>query len=353
MATSSGIRDAAGRGMRWSDTLLPVAAVALAMAVVVASLRVEYYTLMILRDALVFGLFALALDYLWGRTGLLSFGHAAFFGLGAYAVAITTTTLGIANATLLGLLMGILVPGAVAFVFGYFLIFAGVRGPYFTIMTLALTVIAYHVAIAWVPVTGGDSGITGVKPLSLGLGPWEYAVVAPQVGLWVALGVLLAVTLGLWFALRGRYGRLLKAIEDNELRARTLGYNTPLHLVAVFTISGMIAGLAGGLYATFSGYVAPDLIALLLSTKVIIWVAIGGRGTLLGPIIGAVVVLQLEREISSIDTSLWPLFMGAFFIAMVFLFPDGIVGLAQRSWRFVHGRFAADKGKDATGARAR
>jgi urea transport system permease protein len=352
MATSSGTRTSPGRGIRWSEGLLPVVALALAFAVVVASLRGDFYTLMILRDALVFGLFALALDFLWGRTGQLSFGHATFFGLGAYAVAITTTSLGIANATLLGLLIGVLVSGAVALVFGYFLIFAGVRGPYFTIMTLALTVIAYHIAIAWVPVTRGDSGITGVQPLSVSIGPWEYIVVHPQVGLWVALAILLIVLLTMWLVVRGRYGRLLKAIEDNELRASTLGYNTPLHLVGVFTISGMIAGLAGGLYATFSGYVAPDLIGLLLSTKVIIWVAIGGRGTLLGPIIGAVVVLQLEREISSIDTSLWPLFMGAFFIAMVFLFPDGFVGLAQRGWQFIHTQLSSNTKKDTSGARA-
>ena len=352
MATSGGNEAASGRAVRWGDTLLPVAALSLALAVVVASFRVEYYTLMILRDALVFGLFALALDYMWGRTGLLSFGHATFFGLGAYAVAITTTKLGVPDVTLLGLLIGILVPGLVALVFGYFLIFAGVRGPYFTIMTLALTVIAYHIAIAWVPVTRGDSGITGVKPISLNLGFWQFTVVDPKHGLWVALAVLLVVLLGLWFVCRGPYGRLLKAIEDNELRARTLGYNTPLHLVGVFTVSGMIAGLAGGLYASFSGYVAPDLIALLLSTKVIIWVAVGGRGTLLGPIIGAVIVLQLEREISSIDTSLWPLFMGAFFIAMVFLFPDGLVGLAQRARQSVQGRSLGRARKETTGAGA-
>lgn len=339
MATSNGIRRGApGRSVRWSKAVVPPLAVALALAVFASSLRADLYVLMMLRDALVFGLFALALDFLWGRTGLLSFGHATFFGLGAYAVAITTTSLGVDNATLLGLVIGMVVAGAVALVFGYFLIFAGVRGPYFTIMTLALTLIAYHIAIAWVDVTGGDSGVTGVQPLSLAIGEWKYVAFHPQSGLVVALVAVLAVLLALWAVCQGRYGRILKAIEINELRARTLGYHTPLHLVGVFTVSAMIAGLAGGLYASFAGYVAPDLIGLLLSTKVIVWVAIGGRGTLLGPIIGAAVVLQLEREISSINTSLWPLFMGAFFIAMVFLFPDGLLGLAQRAWQALQAR---------------
>ncbi|MGM0561857.1 MAG: branched-chain amino acid ABC transporter permease [Pseudomonadota bacterium] len=307
----------------------PATAIVLGIVVFVISLYADYYWMMILRDALVFGIFALSLDYLWGRTGLLSFGHATFFGIGAYAVAILSTNFDIANITLLALLAGILASGLVALLFGYFLLFAGVRGPYFTIMTLALTVIASHIAVAWVDVTGGDSGITGVQPLSLTLGDFEFVIFAPQTGLYVALALLLILLLVIWKVATSRYGRLLKALEVNELRARTLGYNTPLHLVGTFTISAMIAALAGGLYASFAGYVAPDLIGLLLSTKVIVWVAVGGRGTLIGPVLGAVFVMQIERELSSINTSLWPLFIGLFFIAMVFLFPNGLVGLVQ------------------------
>lgn len=311
------------------ELFTPITAIALAGIAVIVSLVADYYWMMILRDALVFGIFALSLDYLWGRTGLLSFGHATFFGIGAYAVAILSTNFDISNIALIGLIAGIGAAGLVALLFGYFLLFAGVRGPYFTIMTLALTVIAQHIVIAWVEVTGGDSGITGVQPLSLSLGDFEFVVFAPQTGLYLALALLLILLLALWRVANSRYGRLLKALEINELRARTLGYNTPLHLVGTFMISAMIAALAGGLYASFAGYVAPDLIGLLLSTKVIVWVAVGGRGTLIGPVIGAVLVMQIERELSSINTSLWPMFIGAFFIAMVFLFPNGLAGLAQ------------------------
>lgn len=311
------------------ELFTPATAIILALVVFVISLYADYYWVMILRDALVFGIFALSLDYLWGRTGLLSFGHATFFGIGAYAVAILSTNFDISNITLLALMAGILASGLVALLFGYFLLFAGVRGPYFTIMTLALTVIASHIVVAWVDVTGGDSGITGVQPLSLAFGDFEFIVFDPETGLYVALVLLLVLLLAIWKVSISRYGRLLKALEVNELRARTLGYNTPLHLLGTFIISAMIAALAGGLYATFAGYVAPDLIGLLLSTKVIVWVAVGGRGTLIGPVIGAVLVMQIERELSSINTSLWPLFIGLFFIAMVFLFPNGLVGLVQ------------------------
>ncbi len=139
-----------------------------------------------------------------------------------------------------------------------------------------------------------------------------------------------AALLALWIACRGHYGRILAAIQDNEVRAQTLGYNTALHLLIVFVLSAAMAALAGGLYAALSGYVAPAFIGLLLSTEVIVWVAIGGRGTLLGPFVGAIVVQRLQQEVSSIDTKLWPIVIGAFFVAMVFLFPRGLLPLFER-----------------------
>src|SRR5699024_2045786 len=129
----------------------------------------EGYTLTTLRDVLLFGLFALSLDYLWGKTGILSFGHAAFFGLGAYGMAIVTLKLCIDPqvASMLGLLVGVALPMVIAGLIGYFLIFGGVRAAYLTIVTLALTIIAQQVAIGWSDMTGGDSGLIGVPPLTL------------------------------------------------------------------------------------------------------------------------------------------------------------------------------------------
>jgi branched-chain amino acid transport system permease protein len=312
--------------LRRSERLWLAAVFLLAAALAVVPGFVDVYNLSTLRDALIFGVFALSLDFLWGKTGTMSFGHATFFGLGGYGTAVVSIKLGLdpAVSPWLGLLAGMALAGAVSAVVGYFLIFGWVRGPYFTIVTLALTMIAQQIAIGWSQVTGGDSGLIGVPPLGLPL-PDITFMDAPFY--YLVLSVALAALLGLWFACRGHYGRILAAIQDNELRARSLGYNTAGHLLLVFVLSAILAALAGGIYVTGTGFVAPDMIGLLLSTEVIMWVAVGGRGTLLGPFVGTLLVTRLQQEISSIDTKLWPLAIGGFFIAMVFLFPDGVLSV--------------------------
>jgi branched-chain amino acid transport system permease protein len=330
------------RGERlWLAAVLVVAAVTAA-----APLLVDTYNLSTIRDAILFGIFALSLDFLWGKTGTLSFGHATFFGLGAYGMAIVTIKFGLdpALSPWLGLIAGTALAGAVAGLVGYFLIFGEVRGPYLTIVTLALTLIAQQIAIGWSEVTGGDSGLIGVPPLSLApLGSPATFVDVPFYFLVLTLAV--AALLAIWLACRGRYGRILAAIQDNEARARSLGHNTSAHLLLVFVLSAMLAGLAGAVYVTGTGFVAPDMIGLLLSTEVIMWVAVGGRGTLLGPFVGTLLVTRLQQEISSIDTKLWPLAIGGFFIAMVFLCPDGVLSVARgiRNFRRRPARRTDDK----------
>jgi branched-chain amino acid transport system permease protein len=306
----------------------------------------ESYGLSVVRDILIFGLFALSLDYLWGKTGLLSFGHATFFGLGCYGMAVVTIKFGLdpAYAPWLGVLGGLMLAAIVALAVGYFLIFGGVRGAYFTIVTLALTLIAQHIAIGWSDVTGGDSGLIGVPPLSVeALGITVTFFDSKLYYLALCVGALSLAAL--WFICRGRYGLVLTAIQDNELRAQTLGHNTSFHILVVFVVSAMLASIAGAIYVTGTGFVAPDMIGLLLSTEVIMWVAVGGRGTLIGPFIGTFVVFRLQQEISSIDTKLWPLFIGAFFIAMVFLFPDGIMTVVRRAQALLR-RYQARPGHD-------
>lgn len=304
-----------------SAGLLLLAAAALAVPFVAGP-----YLISLVRDALIFALLTIALDVLWGKAGILSFGHAAFFGAGAYGVAVTTTRMGLepALAAWIGLLVGITIAAIVSLVVGYFLIFGGVRGPYFTIVTLALAVITDHIVVGWSQVTGGNAGLLGVLPLYLpsanGMTP-----LAPLAQYWFVLCVIGAVAGFIWWLCNGRYGAFLLAIQDNELRAQALGHNTSLHLLVVFVVSAVIAATGGGLYAASVGFVAPDIAGLTLSTQVIVWVAIGGRGTLIGPIIATIVVIWLEQKVSSIDTKLWPLAIGALFILSVFVFPDGIL----------------------------
>jgi ABC-type branched-subunit amino acid transport system permease subunit len=289
------------------------------------------YAVALLRDALLFSILAIGLDFLWGKTGVLSFGHAAFFGAGAYGVAIISTRFGIdpAYASWIGLIAGIGIAIAVSLVVGYFLIFGGVRGPYFTIVTLALAVITDHIIVGWSQVTGGNAGLLGVLPLvfpgSDGAGP-----LSPNGQFRFVLGIVFVLALGLWWLCRGRYGSLLRAIEDNETRAQALGHNTSLHILMVFVASAAMAALGGGLYASTVGFVAPDIVGLLLSTQAIVWVAIGGRGTIIGPIVATIGVIWLEQTVSSIDTKLWPLVIGGLFILAVFVFPNGIfAGLSK------------------------
>lgn len=280
------------------------------------------------RDLMLFALFAVSLDLFWGRTGILSFGHAAFFGLGAYGMGVATVTLGIdpAYSTLAGLGLGLGLSAAVALGIGYFLIFGGVRGAYFTIITLALAMIAQHIAIGWSSVTGGDSGLIGVPPLGIA----GYTLFDPIAQFYLVWGVLLTVVLGIWVVLRGRHGLVLKALQDNEIKAQTLGHNTAAYLLTTFVASAVIAALAGAIYATGTGFIAPDMIGLLLSTEVIMWVAVGGRASLLGPIVGTFVIWHLQQQISSWSAQTWPLILGGFFILMVFLFPDGVPSLVRR-----------------------
>lgn len=278
-----------------------------------------------IRDVLLLALFAVGLDLFWGRSGILSFGHAAFFGLGAYGMTIATVTLG--WPAWAGLIAGIALATIVALALAYFLLGGGVRGEYFTVVTLTTSLIAQQIAVGWSSVTGGDSGLIGVPPLGIG----DFAITDVRHQLYTALGLLLLVVVLLQRSLSGSKGKLFLAIESAEVKAQTLGYATTGHLIGLFGVSAMISGLAGAVYVSMVGFVSPDLIGLVLSTEVILWVATGGRGGFLGAIIGTVIVWQFQRWVSSANQTLWPLFMGFFFIVLVFVFPNGIEPLLRKA----------------------
>jgi ABC-type branched-subunit amino acid transport system permease subunit len=278
-----------------------------------------------IRDVLLFALFAVGLDLFWGRSGILSFGHAAFFGLGAYGMTIATVSLGWPSWA--GLIAGLVLSTVTALLLAYFLLGGGVRGEYFTVVTLTTSLIAQQVAVGWTSVTGGDSGLIGVPPL--GIGNYEITDVRHQ--LYTALGLLFLTVILLRWSLSGAKGKLFLAIESAEVKAQTLGYATTGHLIGLFGVSALISGLAGAVYVSMVGFVSPDLIGLVLSTEVILWVATGGRGGFIGAVIGTVIVWQFQRWVSSANQTVWPLFMGVFFIALVFLFPNGIEPLLRKA----------------------
>lgn len=320
-------------GTRRRRHVAPSTLIAVLLLVVLAALPafMDAYTLSGYRDLILLGLFALSLDIFWGRTGILSFGHATFFGLGAYGMAVASTRFGIDPAwvSLVGLATGVGLAAIVALLVGYFILYGGVRGAYFTIVTLAMTMIANQIAIGWSSVTGGDSGLIGVPPILL----FGYSFADPGQSYYLAFTLLALCLLSALAIMHGRIGLLLQAIQDNELKVRTLGYRTQFVLLATFVVSATIAGLAGAVYATCTGFVAPDLIALLLSTEVIIWVAVGGSGSLVGAVIGTFIVWQLQQRISSYNAAAWPIFIGAFFILLVLLFPKGLPAFVMEKLR--------------------
>ena len=281
------------------------------------------YSLSAMRDALILAIFALSYDFLWGKSFTLTLGHGVFLGLGGYGLAIATTVFGWSPWG--GLLVGMAAATVLALVVGYFLLFAGVRLHFFAIITIAVLLIVGQVATSWSSLTGGDVGILGIPGLTLpGL---DLTTSVGSYGLAVlALGVVL---LGLWAAMRGVYGKVLAAIGTNEFRAMTFGYNTAGHLLTVFVVSAALAGFAGGLFVACTGVVAPDLFSPLLSTQVVLWVAIGGRGTLLGPVAATIILSRLQQVASSYSTDLWPLLLGGLFIAMIVFVPNGLGQVAS------------------------
>jgi len=299
-------------------------------ALILYPLFVDGYQLTVIRDALIFGLFAISLDFFWGRTGILCFGQAAFFGVGGYIMALVTLDGSIPFAGLLGIVGAVAGAAVMATVIGYFLFFGGIRGSYFTIVTLAMGVICQQAAISWSSVTGGDSGLIGIPTLEVDLGGKKLDL-GQDVPSYIFVSVIVAIVLlVLWQISRGRWGTVLTAIQDNEVRASALGHNVTLRLLATFVVSAGLAGLAGALYVCMAGLVAPDLSGLLLSTEVIVWVAVGGRGTLIGPIVGAIVIQRAQQTISTLNPSLWPLLLGCIFVVIVFVLPDGILSVYAR-----------------------
>ncbi len=278
------------------------------------------YYVDILMQVFIFAVYALTLDLLLGYTGLISFGHAAFFGLGAYAVGIVGQRLG--AQLWLTLPAAIIVAGLAALVIGFFSIRAS--GIYFLMLTLALSQMAYAVVFQWNAVTGGSNGLAGIPRPTLYPVPIDFSGTTNLYFLIVA--VLLAVYFFLRTIVASPFGAALRGIKENESRMRALGYPTARYKLAAFVIAGALAGSGGALYGYYNFFVAPSDLYWTVSGEAIVMVIIGGAGTLTGPALGAALVVILQRMVSSY-TERWPILLGAIFIAFVLFAPGGIAGL--------------------------
>jgi urea transport system permease protein len=323
---------------RWPwRTRLAVGALAVLGLPLVAG---DYYVELV-AQALVFGIFALSLDLMWGYTGVLNFGHAASFGLGGYLVALLARDVTAFDSAPLGYLLAALAPAALAAGLGYFLFYSHVTGVYFTIITLVVTMIFQLIVSDWYWL-GGMNGILNIPGFALslpGLGAWELESEVQVYYLLVAVSAA-CYLLGRHLV-RSPFGLVMAAVKDNEERTESFGYDTAYVKTVVFMISAGLAGFAGALYAHFSGFVSPPLFGLIFSTDVIVWVAVGGRGTLLGAFVGALVVNLMKAIVSDVLEVLWLLVIGGFFIVTVFFFPEGIVGTVRKlRWRTAPGPLA-------------
>jgi branched-chain amino acid transport system permease protein len=264
---------------------------------------------------LVFAIFAIGYDIAFGYTGLLSFGHAAFFGLGAYGTGLTLIHLSIPAP--LAILIGIMISLLVALPIGYLSIRR--RGIYFAMVTLAFAQMIYFIAFKWRSLTGGDDGLHGVPRPTLGFIDLRSELVLYY---FILFFFILSIILGIRI-IKSPFGKTLECLRENEERARSIGYNPIRYKLISFVISTLFAGLAGGLYALLQNFVPLFCLGLDISGDIVLMTLIGGMGTLYGPIMGAMGLVFL-KDLLTTSTNIWPLFLGLLFVVSVMIFRKGV-----------------------------
>ena len=284
-------------------------------------------------------IFALSLDLLWGYTGLMSFGHAALFGLGGYIVGLSFSIqdgipafmsrmgveelpwfLKILENNIVASLLGLIIPAAFAAFLGYFIFSSKVSGIFFSLITMALAQIFETFFANQSAYTNGTSGLGGLPRsffgIELKIKPFYYLTIGI---------VILVYLLCLWLT-NSRFGKVLMSVREDERRLSFIGYNPARFKIAVYALSGMLAGLSGMLFVPFNGMISPTELGISLSTMVLIWIAVGGRGNLTGAMLGTVLINWLQPLLSEYSADIWPLVLGALILAVIFLIPTGIIG---------------------------
>ena len=278
-----------------------------------------------------FATFAVSVDLIWGYGGMFSFGHAAFFGGGGYIVGLLTThDAGFLPVPLWAALVSAVVAAALfALALSYF-VFSGrgaLRGVEFAVVTLALTVVAERLMNAGGSVTGGQNGIL----MSSSLGVPGVISLHQGYGFYALAGlILLATYVGVQRFLRSRSGLILRGIRENEDRVDLLGYDVPAIKRRAFVLSAAIAALAGAVFYVHEGIVSPSAVGVGASTLVLLWVVLGGRGTLIGPIVGAVLLPFLTATLSGSLLDTWLVVVGVILVGVILALPSGIFGFLNR-----------------------
>lgn len=329
----------------WSSIGYLVALVIL----LVAPLGLSDFRLNLLAKFLAFSIAALGLSLTWGYTGILSLGHGVFFSLGAYAMGMYLkleasggslpdfmewsglTSLpvfwqpfryfGIAVA------LGVLVPAVLALFLGFFTFRNRIRGVYFTILTQALVIITTTLFIGQQAYTGGTNGVTGYTTI------FGHFLASPETrkGLYyVTAGVLIGSYLICLVLVKSRFGKVLRAIRDGENRARFIGYNTAMYQMFVFSLSAALAGMAGMLFVLHVGIISPSMMGIIPSIEMVLWVAVGSRSSLIGAVLGAILMNSAKTAFSESYPDIWLYFLGILFVSVTIFMPEGVVGMLKQ-----------------------
>ncbi len=308
-------------------------------------------TIMFLGKCVAFSIAAIGLDLIWGYTGILSLGHGLYFALGGYAMAMYLKlqatggqitefmhTGGLTELPLiwkpftslpLSIILMILVPAAVAGIIGFFIFRNRVKGVYFSIISQALTWAAYSIFIALSPYTNGNVGISEIKSV-FGSIKGDANLGNLYLLFYIALAVLIIIYALSYFLVNTKFGKLLVAIRDGENRTYFSGYCVSRYKNVIYVISAVFAALAGALFVNFNGSITPSQMTISYSITMVIWVAVGGRGTLIGAVIGAFFINLCEYNLSSGElANVWQYIIGAIFAVTILFFKGGIVGIVK------------------------
>ncbi len=299
---------------------------------------VDDFTLMQLTVYLVMSILAVSLGFIWGFGGILCFGQAAFFGLGAYTYTIAVVNMGDST---LPFVLSIVIPALFAALLGYVIFYGRLSDVYMGVITLTVTLILFNLVnstagpewkIGTAPL-GGFNGIPAIPLLNWPGDPDDS--ITPRGMFNLSLGLLIVVYAGLRVLIASRYGHVIVAIKENEQRAQLLGYDPRVYKLLVFTLGGAIAGLAGCLYANWGSFTSPTIFGLAQSAQIIIWVIVGGMGTLVGPVVGCVLIQWLTTQIGTQQIVNSNLVLGAILVLFVLLVPKGLIpGIGSLLGRF-------------------
>ncbi len=277
-------------------------------------------------EILIWGLLAMSSDILIGYTGMVSFGHSAFFGLGMYGAAAALLTVKPPSLSL-ALLYGLVAAGVVAVFVAFFA--TRLRDIYFAISTLVFSQIFYVIIFTWTEVTGGENGLTFRQP-RLSIPGLESDAFTPTTFHWFVLAVVVFSYLVVRRITQSPFGMVLQSIRENEPRTRAIGYHVERYKIVAVMLSGLFAGLAGVLYAIQNKFAAPDFVFFVVSGEVVIYNVMGGMGTLVGPFAGAAFFLLLREGLSRFLTEYYLIPVGIIFIVMIIFLPQGLLGFLRR-----------------------